>query len=114
MPEGFPGDDASGDLIAAGGNGLLLVNLDDRFPIAGPLQGAIFFDISNVWADWRDIESSDLRAGVGLRYLSPIGPLRIEVGWPFDKLPGRQRRGGGIRSRDVFLRRDPLRECMLR
>ena len=82
----FP--DASGKLVPAGGNGLFLVNLDFRFPIVGALEGTVFFDTGNVWPDWRDVGIKDLRsgAGVGLRYLSPIGPIRVEVGWPLDPL----------------------------
>ena len=82
----FP--DASGKLVPAGGNGLFLVNLDFRFPIVGALEGTVFFDTGNVWPDWRDVGFADLRsgAGVGLRYLSPIGPIRVEVGWPLDPL----------------------------
>jgi len=73
-----------------GGNGLLLMNLDYRFPIAGELEGTVFFDTGNVWGDWRDIDIDEMRhgAGVGVRYLSPIGPLRVEVGWKLDRLPG--------------------------
>ena len=77
-------------LIPAGGNGLLLVNLDYRFPIFGPLGGTLFADAGNVWADWRDFDADDARvgAGVGLRYRSPIGPLRLEVGWKLDRAAG--------------------------
>jgi translocation and assembly module TamA len=25
---------------------------------------------------------------VGLRYISPIGPIRLEIGWPLDRLAG--------------------------
>lgn len=91
---GIPGQtlfaDAAGDLVPAGGNGLLLVNVDLRFPLFGALGGTLFYDTGNVWADWRDLDPSELRdgAGVGLRYLSPIGPLRFEIGWPLDRLTG--------------------------
>jgi outer membrane protein insertion porin family len=71
------------DFEPVGGNGLLLANLDYRFPIVSSLGGTLFFDAGNVWADWRDIRLSQLRSGVGfgLRYLSAIGPLRLEMGW---------------------------------
>lgn len=85
----FP--DAKGRLLPAGGNGLALVNLDFRFPIAGAVGGTVFFDSGNVWSDWRDVRTGDFRsgAGVGVRYLSPIGPIRVEIGWPLDRrLPG--------------------------
>jgi outer membrane protein insertion porin family len=73
-----------------GGGGLLLVNVDYRFPIAGPLGGTVFADAGNVWPAWRDVDAAEakLGVGVGLRYLSPIGPLRVEVGWKLDREPG--------------------------
>ncbi len=76
--------------VSVGGNGLLLVNLEYRFPIAGALGGTAFFDAGNVWGDWRDVDLSEVKkgAGVGLRYLSPIGPLRLEVGWKLDRETG--------------------------
>jgi outer membrane protein assembly complex protein YaeT len=76
--------------LPVGGNGLVLANLDYRFPILGPLGGTLFFDAGNVWADWRDIRltgPSGLKTGVGFgfRYLSPIGPLRAELGWKLQR-----------------------------
>jgi outer membrane protein insertion porin family len=75
------------ELAPVGGNGLLLFNLEYRFPLFGALGGTVFFDDGNVWADWRDIDLSQLKpgAGVGLRYLSPIGPLRVDIGWKLDR-----------------------------
>jgi outer membrane protein assembly complex protein YaeT len=72
--------------MPVGGNGLVLANFDYRFPIAGAFGGTLFFDSGNVWADWRDVRltGSDgfkSGAGFGFRYLSPIGPLRAELGW---------------------------------
>ncbi len=82
--------DVSGRRIEAGGNGLFLLNLDYRFPLVGSLGGTAFADLGNVWADWRDFAPADLRLGVGLglRYRSPIGPLRLDVGWKVDREPG--------------------------
>jgi outer membrane protein insertion porin family len=73
-----------------GGAGLLLVNLDYRFPIAGAIGGTVFVDGGNVWRDYAEIDTGDLRwgAGVGLRYRSPVGPLRLEIGWKLDREPG--------------------------
>jgi outer membrane protein insertion porin family len=76
-------------LVPVGGTGLALVNLDYRFPIAGALGGVAFIDVGNVWADWRDIDPREAKvgAGVGVRYLSPLGPLRFEIGWKLDREP---------------------------
>lgn len=73
-----------------GGNGLLLVNLDWRFPIAGEFGGTLFVDGGNVWRDRRQLDPNELRwgAGFGVRYRSPVGPLRLEVGWKLDRAPG--------------------------
>lgn len=78
------------DYAPVGGNGQLLLNLDYRFPIAGPILGSVFVDAGNVWGSWRNIDLSDLKAGVGVgvRYLSPVGPIRLEAGWKLDRLPG--------------------------
>ncbi|MCB1053897.1 MAG: outer membrane protein assembly factor BamA [Acidobacteria bacterium] len=78
------------DLLPAGGNGLLLANLEYRFPLVGALGGTVFADAGNVWRDWRDVDLSQVRygLGLGLRYGSPIGPIRLEVGFNLDPQPG--------------------------
>jgi outer membrane protein insertion porin family len=74
-----------------GGNGFLGLNAELRFPIFGGLGGTIFWDASQVWKEASDIhlsfeESAGLRqgAGLGLRYMTPIGPIRVEYAWPLD------------------------------
>jgi outer membrane protein insertion porin family len=78
------------DFSPVGGDGLALLNLDYRFPIAGGVGGLVFVDAGNVWPRWRDIKPGEakLGAGVGVRYLSPIGPLRLEIGWKLDREHG--------------------------
>jgi outer membrane protein insertion porin family len=84
----FP--DADGTLRAAGGNGLAILNADLRFPLFGPVEGVVFYDYGNVWADWRLIDFGDFRSGAGfeLRYVSPVGPLRVGIGFPLDPIEG--------------------------
>jgi len=74
-----------------GGNGFLGFNAEYRFPIFGNLGGTVFYDAAQVWKRPADIrvalEGEDgLRQGfgVGLRYMTPIGPVRVEYGWPLD------------------------------
>ena len=82
--------DQEDDFAAVGGTGLLLFNLEYRFPLFGAVGGTVFYDAGNVWADWRDMDPAGLKggAGLGIRYLSPIGPLRLDVGWKLDREPG--------------------------
>ncbi len=75
-----------GPILPVGGSGLLLFNAEYRFPIFGPVGGAVFGDVGNVFAESK-IDFNNLRygAGVGVRYLSPVGPLRVDVGFPLDR-----------------------------
>ena len=79
----FPRPTDPTQFAPVGGNGLLLFNLEYRFPVAGPVQGVVFYDAGNVWADWRSITVGGVKsgAGIGARYLSPIGPFRLDLGW---------------------------------
>ncbi|MDQ6800860.1 MAG: outer membrane protein assembly factor BamA [Acidobacteriota bacterium] len=65
-----------------GGSGLLVANAEYRFPIFSSVGGAVFADAGNVFADTA-IRFGDVRYGVGtgLRYLSPVGPVRFDVGY---------------------------------
>lgn len=90
---GIPGETLeirpdSSDVLPLGGGALTLANFELRFPIAGAFGGLVFADVGNVWREVEDFDPDEARWGVGagLRYLSPIGPLRLEVGWPLDRL----------------------------
>ncbi len=56
------------------------------------LNGVVFLDMGNVWGKDTDegFDITDLRksAGAGIRWLSPMGPLRVEWGYNFDRKPG--------------------------
>ncbi|HXC52645.1 MAG TPA: outer membrane protein assembly factor BamA [Candidatus Limnocylindrales bacterium] len=72
-----------------GGSSQLIVNNEIIFPIipdAG-VKGVVFFDAGNAWKHDEGIDLGDLRlaTGVGLRWLSPFGPLRIEIGFPLNE-----------------------------
>jgi outer membrane protein assembly factor BamA len=74
---------ADGRVLPLGGNSLLLANAEYRFPIFGPVGGAVFADVGNVFAGSK-IKFDQLRygGGIGFRYLSPVGPLRIDLAMP--------------------------------
>jgi outer membrane protein insertion porin family len=78
--------DANGFPI--GGNGLVILNAELRIPVVGGFGVVGFFDAGNVFARSSDISVADLRGsvGFGMRYKSPIGPIRIDWGFKLDRL----------------------------
>ncbi|MCH7823402.1 MAG: outer membrane protein assembly factor, partial [Acidobacteria bacterium] len=73
-----------------GGELLLIGNLEYRFPIRGDLGAVIFTDIGNVFADLEHVSLNGTREtlGFGVRYESPIGPLRLDWGYLLDARTG--------------------------
>jgi outer membrane protein assembly factor BamA len=73
-------------LAPIGGNSMFVMNVEYRFPIFASVGGAVFVDAGNVFAA-DTIRFGDLRYGVGggVRYLSPVGPLRLDVGMPLSR-----------------------------
>ncbi|RPJ84149.1 MAG: hypothetical protein EHM13_05575, partial [Acidobacteria bacterium] len=71
--------------VSRGGNGLLIFNTELRFPLLQRfgLGGAAFLDVGNVFELASNVNFGDLRAGAGfgLRWKSPVGPLRVDLGW---------------------------------
>jgi len=65
-----------------GGAGLLVLNTEVRAPYWKGLGLVAFLDAGNIYRRASDIDVGALRtaAGVGVRYRSPIGPIRIDVG----------------------------------
>ncbi|MEN3339809.1 MAG: outer membrane protein insertion porin family [Acidobacteriota bacterium] len=76
-PTGFP----------KGGNALLLLNGELRVPVWHELGAAVFMDGGNVFNRVSELDLGALRgsAGVGVRYKSPIGPIRFDVGFKLDR-----------------------------
>jgi outer membrane protein assembly complex protein YaeT len=69
-----------------GGNGLIVLNVEVRAPYWKGLSLVGFVDAGNVWKLATDIDLTDLRtaAGFGVRYRSPLGPLRVDLGFKLD------------------------------
>jgi outer membrane protein insertion porin family len=72
-----------------GGNRRLNLNTELYFPVPGTgndrsLRVFAFADVGNVWAEAEKITGSSLRssAGVGLSWISPVGPLKLSWGKP--------------------------------
>ncbi len=69
-----------------GGKALILFNFELVFPIISKisnLSGAAFYDAGNVFYNRSDVRFKDLEhaVGLGLRYRTPLGPVRLELGW---------------------------------
>jgi outer membrane protein assembly complex protein YaeT len=80
----------SGFGFPIGGLSMLEGASEIRLPVWGKLGAVVFFDYGNVWPDSWTIDVGDLRyaAGPGLRYMTPIGPIRFDVGYQINPLEG--------------------------
>jgi len=86
-PNGFP----------TGGNSVVVLNSELRISVVGPLQTTAFVDAGNVFPKASDLDFTDLRptAGFGVMYRSPVGPIRVDLGFnldPRELVPGTQER----------------------
>jgi outer membrane protein assembly complex protein YaeT len=96
-PRGWPVDEVGpkiltpdGEVFPTGGNALLLGGAELRYDLTRSFQVASFLDIGNVYPEVSDLSIPDLRksVGLGLRYLTPIGPIRLDYGHKIRRLPG--------------------------
>jgi hypothetical protein len=69
--------------IAIGGFTLWELSNELRFAITGPLHAATFCDMSDVSPHPGNIRLTHLHlsCGVGVRYETPVGPIRLDVGY---------------------------------
>jgi outer membrane protein assembly factor BamA len=79
--------------VPVGGRQLFILNSEARFPlkIAKPLGGVIFYDGGNVYSaiNFNNfVNNYSNTVGIGLRYSTPIGPVRIDVGRNLNPVPG--------------------------
>lgn len=104
-----PQVDLDGEPFPAGGNLLFTANVELRFQLPftagrrvpgiglnlGNLWPGLFVDGGNVWSDWKETRDRDpvYGAGFGLRYNTPVGPIRFDYGAPV--LAGGAEQGGG-------------------
>jgi outer membrane protein insertion porin family len=89
-----PKDSVSLDPI--GGESVLVGGAEYTFPIyADVIRGAVFYDVGNVWADASDFATGDFKSGtgVGVRVKTPIGPVKVDYGYPLDDVPGEEKKG---------------------
>jgi len=86
-----PRDADTGDVI--GGTEELLFNAEYIFPLVAEarLKGVIFFDAGNAYDSFKDFGTLRYTTGAGFRWISPIGPIRLEWGYNLDPKPGESR-----------------------
>ena len=75
------------DGFPQGGNGMIIINNEFRFPVWGGVGAVAFLDLGNVFKRVSDMSLGRLRggAGFGVRYQSPIGPIRVDLGFKLDR-----------------------------
>ncbi|MDZ7852879.1 MAG: autotransporter assembly complex family protein [Halomonas sp.] len=66
-----------------GGEQLLTASLEAQRRITGKWWAATFIDTGDAFSDWgpNDLKTG---AGLGVRWISPVGPIRLDVAHPFD------------------------------
>ena len=76
-PDGFP----------QGGNATLIFNAEVRAPVTRAIGIVLFLDAGNVYNRVGDISLARIRggAGFGVRYRSPVGPIRVDLGFKLDR-----------------------------
>ena len=67
-----------GRLVVEGG-------VEYRVPLGPRVEAAVFADFGQVWAEAGSsaVSRFEVAPGVGIRYLSPIGPIRVDLGYRF-------------------------------
>jgi len=87
--EAGPKDEETGDYI--GGTNELIFNLDYTFPLVSEikLKGVIFSDLGSSFTAFKTMELRPT-AGLGVRWISPFGPIRLEWGYNIDKKQGEE------------------------
>jgi outer membrane protein insertion porin family len=88
-----PTDD--GDFVIIGGTQELLLSAEYIVPLVKQInvKGVLFVDVGNAFNDGDELslDPQDLRrnVGFGFRWLSPLGPLKLDIGFPLgDRLEG--------------------------
>ena len=79
--------------VPLGGRSLFILNSEARFPlkVMKELGGVVFYDGGNVYSSINFnnfINNYSNAVGLGLRYSTPIGPIRIDVGRNLNPVPG--------------------------
>jgi outer membrane protein insertion porin family len=80
-----------------GGEAMLIGNFEYTYPLFGFLKLAAFFDVGNVWEKVDKFGSGGYKSamGFGVRLKTPMGPMMVDFGIPFNKEPGEDKKSNG-------------------
>jgi len=78
------------DGAPTGGDMMVNLNAEFRVPLRYGLIGAVFADAGSVWFARNPVNGFDLRktSGLGLRYITPVGPIGLDYAWKLDRRDG--------------------------
>ena len=76
--------------VPVGGLSLLAMSSELRGRVSSRLGGVLFVDAGQVWRERRQMSLADLQyaAGAGVRYRTPVGPIRFDIGYQLTSIPG--------------------------
>jgi outer membrane protein insertion porin family len=88
-------EDEDGDEI--GGNSYIQMNLEWSIPLIAEagMVWVFFVDAGGVFGEEEDMVLEDIRegGGAGIRWYSPLGPIRLEYGWILDPIENESTQG---------------------
>ncbi|HEV8398176.1 MAG TPA: BamA/TamA family outer membrane protein [Vicinamibacterales bacterium] len=86
----FEVSELSGTGLPIGGHSMLEMSTEVRAPLFGKIAGVLFLDAGSVEIRPWDIAFKAMRydVGPGLRYITPIGPIRVDFGYQLNPIEG--------------------------
>ena len=87
IPIGQPGATIDAAGFPQGGNAVVVLNGELRVPVTRDLGIVGFLDAGNVYDRVSSLNLGRIRsgAGFGVRYRSPVGPIRVDLGFKLDR-----------------------------
>lgn len=80
----------------AGGESMVVGNIELTIPVLDFMKLAAFYDTGNVWKEMEDFGAGGFKSGIGMgiRFKTPIGPINLDYGYPLDEEPGEDSKSG--------------------